>query len=159
MGIEIEKKFLLKNDNWKPLATGVDYCQGYLSTEKNRTVRLRTIGEKGYLTIKGKSEGAVRQEFEYEIPVSDAQQMLNELCEQPLISKRRYQIEIGKYIWEVDEFSGENEGLCVAEIELEHESQEFVVPDWIGKEVTGDPRYFNSNLVKNPYSLWNDTEK
>ncbi len=154
MGIEIEKKYLLKNNSWKELGVGVDYCQGYLSTEKNHTVRLRIIGNNGYLTIKGASIGAVRQEFEYEIPVDDAKKMLNTLCQQPFIIKKRYRIHVDETIWEVDEFFGENEGLFVAEFELEHEDQEHTIPKWIGEEVTGDQRYFNSNLVKYPYSLW-----
>jgi len=159
MGVEIEKKFLLKNDGWKKLGEGVDYCQGYLNTEKNRTVRIRTIGDKGYLTIKGASIGAVRQEFEYEIPVDDAEEMLNHLCERPLIKKKRYRIKAGNVVWEVDEFFGENEGLILAEVELDDEEQPFTRPDWLGAEVTGDPRYFNSNLVKTPYSLWGDDKE
>lgn len=159
MGIEIEKKFLLKNDQWKELGAGVDYCQGYLNTEKSRTVRVRTIGDKGFLTIKGISRGAVRAEFEYEIPRGDAQKMLATLCEQPLIRKKRYRIKTDDVVWEIDEFFGENEGLVLAEVELEDERQKFAIPDWVGEEVTENPIYFNSSLVKNPYCSWSDNKE
>lgn len=159
MGIEIEKKFLLNNSNWKRLATGIDYCQGYLSSNKNCTVRVRTIGNRGFLTIKGASRGAVRKEFEYEIPVTEAEEMLINLCQKPLIQKKRYTIKTDDATWEVDEFFGDNEGLCVAEIELDHEDQKFTIPAWVGEEVTGDPRYFNSSLVRNPYSSWTTGKK
>ncbi len=154
MGIEIEKKFLLANDTWKELATGTTYRQGYLSSSKQSSVRVRTINDKGFLTVKGKSIGATRMEFEYEIPSEDAQTLLDELCAQPIIHKKRYKIEYKGFVWEVDEFFGENSGLVVAEIELESENQQFIKPDWIGEEVTSDIRYFNSNLNKHPYSLW-----
>ena len=158
MGIEIEKKFLLKNDDWRELGPGVDYCQGYLNTEKSRTVRVRTIGNKGFLTIKGISRGAVRQEFEYEIPIDDAKKMLDTLCKQPLIRKKRYRIKTNDMVWEVDEFFDGNEGLVLAEVELAHEHQEFTIPDWVSREVTGDPRYYNSSLVKTPYSSWDNNK-
>jgi len=154
MGVEIEKKFLLTGTAWKQLAAGTKYRQGYLSTVKERTVRVRTIAEKGYLTIKGISVGATRLEYEYEIPLVDAINLLDELCEKPLIEKNRYKIECNGFTWEVDEFFGENEGLVVAEIELENEEQPFDKPEWVGDEVTGDARYFNSNLIKKPYSKW-----
>ncbi len=154
MGKEIERKFLIKNDSWKGLAEGSVYRQGYLSTVKERTVRVRTIAKKGYLTIKGITKGATRLEYEYEISVSDANEMLNILCEKPIIEKKRYKIEYKGMIWEVDEFFGENEGLVFAEIELLSEDQNFEIPEWIGKEVTGDQRYFNSNLIKNPFKNW-----
>ena len=154
MGIEIERKFLLSGDDWKELAKGTYYRQGYLNSQKERTVRVRTIDDNGFLTIKGINVGATRMEYEYEIPVEDANVLLDELCDKPLIEKNRYQIEFAGFIWEVDEFFGENEGLIVAEIELESEGQQFEKPQWIGEEVSGDPRYFNSNLIKNPYSSW-----
>jgi len=154
MGKEIEKKFLISGDAWRELGEGVLYRQGYLSTVKERTVRVRTIGKKGYLTIKGLTVGATRLEYEYEISVSDSNEMLDELCEKPIIEKNRYKIEFGGLIWEVDEFFGENEGLIYAEVELTSEDQEFEKPEWIGEEVTGDPRYFNSNLIKNPFTKW-----
>ena len=154
MGKEIERKFLVKNDDWKKLAEGTVYRQGYLSTVKERTVRVRTIGNTGYLTIKGLTIGATRREYEYEISTSDADEMLDELCEKPLIEKKRYKIEFSGLIWEVDEFFGDNKGLVVAEVELSNENQVIRKPLWIGAEVTGDPRYFNSNLTKHPYSKW-----
>jgi CYTH domain-containing protein len=152
MGTEIERKFRVKKGVWRDKkATKVR--QGYLSTVKERTVRVRAIEDKGYLTIKGISIGASRLEFEYEIPRQDADALLD-ICEKPLIEKNRYKVENGGFVWEVDEFFGENQGLIVAELELESEDQYFPKPDWIGEEVTGDPRYFNSNLIKNPYSKW-----
>ena len=154
MGKEIERKFLTKSEAWKELAEGIVYRQGYLSTVKERTVRVRTIGNSGFLTIKGITVGATRREYEYEISTSDADEMLDELCEKPLIEKKRYKIELFGLIWEVDEFFGDNEGLVVAEVELSKEDQVIRKPDWIGEEVTGDPRYFNSNLTKRPFSKW-----
>ncbi|MBT8374143.1 MAG: CYTH domain-containing protein [Deltaproteobacteria bacterium] len=154
MGIEIERKFLLLNDTWRSLAKGTKYRQGYLNSTKERTVRVRTIDDSGYLTIKGPSKGATRVEYEYDIPEKDATAMLDDLCERPIIEKNRYKIDFAGLIWEVDEFFGENRGLVVAEVELESEGQRFEKPDWIGDEVTGDPKYFNSNLVINPYIKW-----
>ena len=154
MGIEIERKFLLTSTHWKELAPGTSYRQGYLNSTKERTVRVRTIDDKGFLTIKGLSVGATRIEYEYEIPVADAEHLLDELCEKPLIEKNRYKITHRGFVWEVDEFFGENKGLIVAEIELESEDQSFDKPEWVGEEVTGDPRYFNSSLIKEPYTQW-----
>lgn len=154
MGIEIEKKFLLAGNDWKQLAAGTAYRQGYLNSAKERTVRVRTIDVKGFMTVKGISVGATRLEFEYEIPFEDANALLDVLCEKPLIEKNRYKVDYKGFIWEIDEFFGENEGLIVAEIELESEEQEFDKPEWVGEEVTGDSRYFNSNLIKDPYSQW-----
>ena len=155
MGVEIEKKFLLKGRDWEKLAEGTSYRQGYLSSVKERTVRVRTIDDKGFLTIKGISVGATRLEFEYEIPFNEANELLDELCEKPLIEKKRYKVNVSGNTWEIDDFFGENEGLVVAEIELEHEEQQFEKPEWVGEEVTGDPRYFNSNLIKEPFTKWN----
>ena len=154
MGIEIERKFLLIGSQWKELATATPYRQGYLNSAKERTVRVRTIADKGFLTIKGISVGATRVEYEYEIPHDDADALLDGLCEKPLIEKNRYKIAHQGFTWEVDEFFGENDGLVVAEIELESEDQPFDKPKWIGEEVTGDPRYFNSSLIKEPYAQW-----
>jgi len=154
MAKEIEKKFLVKGDQWRELAEGTIYRQGYLSTEKERVVRVRTIGNTGYLTIKGITVGASRLEYEYEISVSDSNEMLDQLCLKPLIEKKRYKIEFAGLIWEIDEYSGDNQGLIVAEVELESEDQEISMPGWIGKEVTSDPRYFNSNLTKHPFTQW-----
>lgn len=154
MAKEIERKFLVKGDAWRSLAEGVSYRQGYLNSQKERTVRIRTVGEKAYLTVKGPTRGVTRTEFEYEIPYEDCLAMLEELAEKPIIEKKRYRIPAGSYVWEVDEFFGVNEGLILAEIELPSEDAVFEKPDWIGEEVSGDPRYFNSSLVANPYSTW-----
>ena len=154
MGTEIERKFLVKNDNFKKKAKGTKYRQGYLNSTKERVVRVRTIDDKGFLTVKGITTGATRVEYEYEIPVQDADAMLDELCEKPIIEKNRYKIQNKNLVWEIDEFFGENEGLIVAEVELESEDQPYEKPGWIGAEVTGDPKYFNSNLIQNPYTNW-----
>ena len=154
MGTEIERKFLVTENSWRSLAAGTRYRQGYLNSAKERTVRVRTIDDKGFLTIKGITTGATRAEYEYEIPVADADALLDDLCEKPLIEKNRYKIDFEGFVWEVDEFFGENEGLIVAEVELESEDQAFETPEWIGEEVTGDPKYFNSNLINNPYLKW-----
>lgn len=154
MGQEIERKFLLRGDTWRALAIGTMYRQGYLNSVKERTVRIRTVGDKAFLTIKGINVGATRAEYEYPIPFDDCNAMLDTLAEKPLIEKKRYKIRRGDLTWEVDEFFGDNSGLIVAEVELQREDQVFEKPDWIGAEVTGDPRYFNSNLVKHPYTKW-----
>ena len=147
MGIEIERKFLVKDDRWRSLATGVLYCQGYISSEKGRTVRVRIIGNQGYLTIKGPVASRVRSEFEYVIPVEDAEEMLQTLCDRPFIEKKRHKISHGDLIWEVDEFFGENQGLILAEVELKDPNQIIEIPDWIAEEVSHDPRYFKSNIL------------
>lgn len=154
MGIEIERKFLVKNETFKDLAQAEIYHQGFLSTNKERVVRVRISANKAWLTIKGLSQGASRPEFEYEIPVTDAEFILNNLCKKPTIVKKRYRIPTGKLIWEVDEFLNENEGLVLAEIELDNESQGFEIPEWIGKEVTGEKKYYNAFLIKHPYKTW-----
>ena len=151
---EIERKFPVLSDAWRSLAVGVSYCQGYLTTDKGNVVRIRTVEDKGFITIKGKPTGITRPEYEYEIPVEDAQELLDTLCRQPLIRKKRYKIPQGSVVWEVDEFSGENDGLIMAEVELESEEQTIDIPDWIGEEVTGDSRYYNSSLTKSPYKTW-----
>jgi adenylate cyclase len=154
MAKEIERKFLVKGDAWKKAARVIAYRQGYLSLVKERVVRVRTIEKKGFLTVKGITKGVSRSEFEYEISVEDANIMLDEICEKPLIEKKRYKIAVGALVFEVDEFFGENEGLIVAEVELKDERQRVDLPDWIGAEVSGDPRYFNSNLIRHPYKKW-----
>jgi len=154
MAKEIERKFLLVGDEWRELAKGTHYRQGYLNSAKERTVRVRTIDDKGFLTIKGITTGATRVEYEYEIPHAECTAMLDDLAEKPIIEKKRYKIALGGFVWEVDEFLGVNQGLVVAEIELASEDQQFEKPSWVGEEVTGDPRYFNSNLVSNPYTSW-----
>jgi len=162
MGTEIERKYLVKGTEWRSHIEklqkkfpdiGKKYCQGYIPTSNETTVRLRTVGEQGYLTIKSKTTGYTRSEFEYPIPIEDAQQMLNDLCSKPLIKKIRYKINHSNLIWEVDEFFGENEGLIIAEVELENEDQQIDIPHWIDREVN-DKKYFNSSLIKHPYSQW-----
>ncbi len=154
MGTEIERKFLLQSEAWRSLAAGIRYRQGYLSSAKERTVRIRTAGDAAFLTIKGLAAGATRAEYEYAIPLEDGNEMLDTLAEQPLIEKVRYTIAYGNAVWEIDEFLGENQGLVVAEVELSSEDQPFDRPEWLGEEVTGDPRYYNSSLVAHPYSRW-----
>ncbi|HJV81541.1 CYTH domain-containing protein [Noviherbaspirillum sp.] len=154
MGIEIERKFLVRDERWKTLGQGVLLRQGYLSSAADRTVRVRIEGDAATLTIKGRNLGATRTEWEYAIPIADAQALLDSLCERPLIEKRRYRIPLQGMTWEVDEFLGENAGLVVAEIELQSEQQEFAKPDWVGEEVTHDARYFNANLLRHPFCKW-----
>ena len=154
MAKEIERKFLVKGDAWRDLAEGVRYRQGYLNSQKERTVRIRTVGDKAVITVKGLTIGCTRLEFEYQIPYADCESMLDNLAEKPLIDKTRYRIPMGQFVWEIDEFHAENNGLIVAEIELPDEDTPFDRPDWIGEEVSSDPRYYNSNLVAHPYSTW-----
>ena len=154
MATEIERKYLLADDGWRAGATGMLYRQGYLSAAVERNVRIRIIGDRGYLTVKGQAAGITRLEYEYEIPLADAESMLDELCLKPLIEKTRYLAEHAGLTWEIDEFAGDNAGLVVAEVELEHEAQEIALPPWVGREVTDDPRYLNSNLIARPYSTW-----
>lgn len=153
MGREIERKFLVTGDAWRT-KHGTLIRQGYLHNEVDSTVRVRTKGERAYLTIKGSMTGITRAEFEYEIPLEDANEILDELCQKPLIEKIRHEIHADGFKWEIDEFLEDNAGLVVAEIELEDENQEFPMPAWLGKEVSEDARYLNANLVKNPYSKW-----
>lgn len=152
MAIEIERKFLVHGDAWRD-APAIYYSQGYLNRAKERTVRVRIAGEEAFLTIKGVTAGASRAEFEYPIPLWDARDLLA-LCEQPLIEKYRRKILFEGFIWEVDEFLGENAGLVVAEIELPSEDMHFTKPAWVGVEVTSDARYYNSALSSHPYSRW-----
>jgi adenylate cyclase len=154
MGSEIERKFLVRSEDWKPGAVGVLYRQGYLCRQAARTVRVRVAGGQAYLTIKGQAQGITRLEYEYPIPLADAQDLLEQLCLKPLIEKTRYRLEFGGRVWEVDEFAGENQGLVVAEVELEWPDQPLELPDWVGEEVTHDPRYLNANLVEQPFSRW-----
>lgn len=154
--IEIERKFLVKNDSFKREAFAKNHiAQGYLSSVPERTVRVRIKGEKGFLTIKGTSNdsGLSRFEWEKEITVSEAKSLLL-LCEKGVIDKTRFEIKKGNHVFEVDEFYNDNEGLIVAEIELDSENDSFEKPDWLGKEVTGDIRYYNAYLSKNPFKNW-----
>ena len=154
MADEIERKFLVHGDAWKADATTSAYRQGFLSTEPERTVRVRLADDRGWLTVKGITVGARRAEYEYEIPYEDASRMLDTLCKRPLIEKVRHTLVVGEHTWEVDVFDGDNAGLVFAEIELTAEDEEFERPEWIGDEVTDDPRYFNSSLVEHPYKDW-----
>jgi adenylate cyclase len=154
MGVEIERKFLLSSDGWRGLGEPVLLRQGYLCADPVRTVRVRIEGDAGVLTIKSKSSGATRGEWEYPIPLAEAEELLDRLCERPLVEKYRRRIPYAGFTWEVDEFLGENAGLVVAEIELPAEDTPFDKPDWIGKEVTGDKRYYNSSLIRLPFSQW-----
>lgn len=155
MGKEIERKFLVNGTEYRENSTRTYYKQGYLSVDKERTVRVRIAGEKGFITIKGRTTGSSRPEYEYEIPLAEAEEILNNLCLRPIIEKYRH---IYKHsdnmVWEIDEFLGDNAGLTVAEIELPTEDTSFGKPHWIGKEVTDDSRYYNSNLIRHPFSQW-----
>lgn len=157
MGVEIERKFLVSGDAWRTLGEPVLLRQGYLSADPERTVRVRIEGAQGVLTIKSKNEGASRGEWEYPIPLADAEELLDRLCERPLVEKYRRRIDFKGFTWEVDEFLGENAGLVVAEIELPAEDTVFDLPDWIDREVTGKRRYYNSSLIRLPYSKWTTT--
>lgn len=154
MAKEIERKFLIKRELWQPQRPGVEIRQGYLSLDPERTVRVRTKGAKGYLTIKGKNQGISRTELEYEIPYEEASQMLEELCLRPLVEKTRYLEQHGQQLWEIDIFAGDNEGLAVAEAELSSEDTALALPIWIDREVSGEARYYNSSLIKLPYKNW-----
>jgi adenylate cyclase len=153
MALEIERKFLLKNHNWQPLVhKSTRIAQGYLNAEPERTVRVRVKGDSGFLTIKGKNDGISRLEFEYPIPVADALDLLK-LCPN-VLDKTRHLVEIDGQTFEIDEFHGLNSGLIVAEIELESETASYPQPDWLGEEVSGDARYYNSALSEKPFSSW-----
>lgn len=154
MATEIERKFLVVGTKWRQ-GTEVPFSQGYLNRDKERTVRVRIAGKVAFLTVKGITTGATRSEFEYQIPVADAEHLLK-LSDGPVVEKVRRVIEHEGSTWEIDEFLGENAGLVVAEIELEAEGQAFTKPEWLGREVTDDPRYFNSSLATHPYSRWHD---
>ena len=153
MGMEIERKFLVRKDRWEAKGEGTRIAQGYLCTAPERTIRVRIKGNCGYLTVKGKNEGISRKEFEYEIPVTDAEELL-QLCEPSIIEKVRYLEEIGGQAWEIDVFHGKNEGLMLAEIELRYENEAFLLPEWLGDEVSEDSRYYNSSLSRTPYTEW-----
>jgi adenylate cyclase len=155
MGVEIERKFLVNAGKWNALnkPEGIAYRQGYIVKEEAKTVRIRIAGKDGFITIKGKSSGISRSEFEYSIPEPDAEALLAEFC-QEIIAKTRYNITYAGKLWEVDVFAEDNDGLIVAEIELDNEAESFDLPDWLAKEVTGDIRYYNSSLAENPFKNW-----
>ncbi len=152
---EIERKFLVIGDAWRAEATSYDFCQGYLYSSPLCLVRIRTENEQAYLTIKGPKDGIGRIEFEYAIPLGEAQELLKNVARQPLIYKIRHKIPTKSHVWEVDEFCGDNKGLIVAEIELKSEDEAFERPTWLGEEVTYDARYRNAALAREPYSTWN----
>ena len=157
MGVEIERKFKV-NDSFRPTTVGIEMAQGYLSRDPSRTVRIRTTGIQGFLTIKGETHGASRCEYEYEIPPDEAQELLA-LCDEPLVEKTRYVENYAGHVWEVDVFHGANEGLIVAEIELTSETEMFALPAWAGADVTGLKRYYNAALIAHPYRLWRAEER
>ncbi len=155
MGVEIERKFLVARETWRASVEGeTRILQGYLAEGQRSTVRARIRGDAAYLTIKGATSGISRLEFEYPIPVADAEILLRELAVSPLIEKVRYRVRCGHHVWDLDVFSGANAGLVLAEIELDAENAAFERPDWVGEEVSVDPRYFNVNLARHPYSRW-----
>lgn len=157
MAIEIERKFLIINDGWRTAVTRASfYRQGYLANSGGASVRVRVADGKGYLNIKSMVLGVRRHEFEYLIPLADAEEMLDDLCSGPQIEKTRYFVDYGGHTWEVDVFEGDNEGLVVAEVELNSVDEVFELPPWAGREVSDDERYYNVCLVKHPYKEWRD---
>jgi len=157
MAKEIERKFLLKSDTWcDEVDSSCRYAQGYMSSSEKVSIRIRISDEKAYLNFKSATLGISRTEYEYEVPLADADDMLANFCEGPLIEKVRYFVKRGDHTWEIDVFEGDNTGLVVAEIELQTEDESFDVPDWIGAEVSDDPRYYNVCLVTHPYCQWTD---
>jgi adenylate cyclase len=158
MGTEIERKFLVKADAWRSPSAGKLYRQGYAVQSGDVTVRVRIVGAQGFLTLKGKAENFARPEFEYEIPVSEAQEMLDLWCRPRIVDKIRYRIPVGDLVWEVDEFQGCNQGLILAEVELQTSDQSIDLPDWVGLEVSEENRYYNSNLAIHPYTRWTRDE-
>ena len=154
MAKEIERKFLVHPRKWSDLGAGLPIRQGYLCATKKSSVRVRTYGDRAYVTIKGHTTEITRDEYEYEIPFKDATEMLDGLCIHPLIEKTRYRIPFGGHTFEVDEFIGVNLGLTVAEVELKSADEKIELPDWIDREVSDDPRYYSSNLSAKPFSTW-----
>lgn len=158
MATEIEHKFLVANDDWRALVTRTaEYKQGYLNSDETSSVRVRIAGQQAWLNIKSATIGTHRLEFEYEIPVADANEIIATLCHKPLIEKTRHFVNEGQHVWEIDVFAGENQGLIVAEIELSAIGEEFNKPSWLGKEVTEEVRYYNNNLSRHPFSDWGST--
>lgn len=154
MAREIERKYLVKTGAWTPKDEGTHFKQGYLNSQKERVVRVRIEGHRAKLTVKGETAGVSRLEFEYPIPEDDAAVLLDQLCEHPLIDKHRHLERHGGRTWEIDVFHGDNEGLVIAEVELASQGEAFALPSWAGEEVSSDPRYFNSNLLKHPFKTW-----
>lgn len=155
MGKETERKFLVKNGKWRdiPSISSHEITQGYLSVDPERSVRIRISDNKAWITIKGKTIGFTRSEFEYEIPFTEAEIILNSF-EIPILKKKRHKLPQGKHIWEIDVFENVNAPLIIAEIELKDESEDFEMPEWLGEEVTHDPKYYNLALALKPYNTW-----
>lgn len=153
MATEIERKFLVKSEAWREGSPGVEMCQGYLARDKERSVRVRLAGDEAFITVKGAGKGIARSEFEYPVPPADAREMLG-LCLPALIEKTRHERPHAGHVWEVDEFHGDNAGLVVAEIGLDAEDRDFEKPEWVGEEVTDDPRYLNACLAERPWRDW-----
>lgn len=152
---EIERKFLLRNDSWRSqVDRSVRQVQGYLGSVETCSIRIRIEGDQASLNIKSATLGISRSEYDYPVPLHEAEEMLEYLCRKPLIDKTRHFIQAGKHVWEIDEFHGDNDGLIVAEIELDHPDEPFERPDWLGEEVSHDPRYYNVCLVDRPYKDW-----
>lgn len=155
MAKEIERKFLVNHDNWrKDVTKSIHYIQGYFTTNASCSIRIRVSGDKADLNIKSATLGITRTEYEYPLPLEDANEMLDHLCNKPLLEKTRYYVQHQGHLWEIDVFTGDNEGLIVAEIELKSAEEKFSLPDWAGKEVSDDPRYYNVCLVSHPYKDW-----
>lgn len=155
MAIEIERKFLVANEDWRTHADeGTDYVQGYLVGSVHASVRVRIEGECAFLNIKGATLNVKRLEFEYPVPLDEAQILLNELCEKPWVEKRRFHLDHARHEWSIDVFKDDNAGLVLAEIELQDETESFAIPSWVGAEVSHDARYYNVNLSKHPYKGW-----
>lgn len=155
MGVEIERKFLLRDERWREDAdAGERMRQGYLSADTQCSVRVRLVGAQAFLGIKSAASAVRRLEFEFPIPLDDARQLLNQVCLPAQVDKTRYRVPVGRHVWEIDVFEGDNAGLVVAEIELDDEDEAFERPAWLGEEVSHDPRYFNMNLAVNPFSRW-----
>jgi len=155
MGIEIERKFLVTGDDWRAAITGsVRYQQGYLARSPSSAIRVRTDGERAYLNVKASTDGVTRLEYEYPIPLADAEELLARVALRPLIVKTRHYVDFGGRRWEIDVFEAENAGLVVAEVELEAADAEVLLPPWVGREVSSDPRYYNASLSERPYCEW-----
>lgn len=155
MGIEIERKFTLKSDHWRNEVTNSQrMVQGYLAGNDLTSVRIRISGDQANINIKSATLGIFRQEYEYAIPINDAQKMLDDLCTKPIIDKVRHLVTFAGKLWEIDEFSGDNQGLIVAEIELDDVNEKFELPKWVDEDVSHDKRYYNVCLVKHPYKDW-----
>jgi adenylate cyclase len=157
MAVEIERKFLLSSEKWRAVVTrSVEIIQGYIAESDTSSVRVRVADQCGSLNLKGLTLGITRKEYEYDLPLAEAREILAEFCAARVITKTRYHVEHEGHVWEIDEFSGENTGLVIAEIELSSESEVFARPEWLGDEVSGDPRYYNLRLAEQPYGTWRD---